>query len=351
LLHLLQQAVDKDGEIMLILEDAHWLDSASWGLALLAAQRVDPILLVLATRPMTEPLPAEYSQLLRDPNTQKLLLDTLPMEDLAALVCQRLGVASLPDPLPEMIYTKTGGNPFFGEEYAYALRDNGAISVANGECRIVDLQTVHLLPDTVQGVITSRIDQLAPSQQLTLKVASVIGRIFEFETLHDIHPIEADKIRLTDYLNSLARLDITELEVPEPDLTYIFKHIITQEVAYNMMLFSQRRALHHAVAAWYEQTRADDLSPFYSLLAFHWQQANVIAKALDYLEKAGEQALRHYANEEAVEFFSAALSLAEEQERRGAEEQGSRGARERIKTTDQLSPILQPSNLPTLQRK
>jgi tetratricopeptide (TPR) repeat protein len=321
------------------LEDAHWLDSASWGLALLVAQWINPILLVLATRPITDAIPTEYTQLLRDSAAEKLTLDTLPKAEMTALVCQRLGVASLPEPLADLIYTKTEGNPFFGEELAYALRDSGLISIANGECRLtpqaIDFQSLHL-PDTVQGIITSRIDRLTPSQQLTLKVASVIGRIFEFDTLHHIHPIEADKTRLTDYLTGLSRLDITQLETAEPDLKYIFKHIITQEVAYNMMLFSQRRELHRAVAGWHEQTYAEDLSPFYSLLAFHWRQAEDTPKALAYLEKAGEQALRSYANEEAVEFFSEALSLAGEQ--RG------RGAGEKPEAT------LQPSNLPTPQR-
>ncbi|NJN99448.1 MAG: guanylate cyclase, partial [Anaerolineales bacterium] len=338
LIHLLQQVVRQDGEIMLVLEDAHWLDSASWGLALLVPQRVQPILLVLAARPMVEPLPLEYSELLHDPRTEKLVLGTLPPADVISLICQRLGVSELPPALINLITEKTDGNPFFAEEIAYALRDKGAISIAKGECRIINLQATEL-PDTVQGVITHRIDQMGPAQQLTLKVASVIGRIFEFGTLHDIYPIEADKARLVDYLTGLARLDITQLETPEPDLSYIFKHIITQEVAYDLLLFSQRRELHRAVGSWYEQAYADDLSPFYSFLAFHWQEAQVTPKALDYLEKAGEQALRSYANEEAVRFFSKALSLAEEQRGRGAEE----------KPTSNL-PTFQPSNLPTLHR-
>jgi predicted ATPase len=208
LLHLLQQVVQQDGEIMLVLEDAHWLDSASWGLALLVAQRVRPLLLVLATRPMADPLPPEYGQLLADPITDRLPLDTLPKDDFVALICHRLGVIGLPDSLAQLIYDKTDGNPFFGEELAYALRDSGLISVANGECRLsplaADFQSLYI-PDTVQGVITSRIDRLTPPQQLTLKVASVIGRIFEFGTLYNIHPIEADKTRLNDYLSNLAR--------------------------------------------------------------------------------------------------------------------------------------------------
>jgi hypothetical protein len=158
-------------------------------------------------------------------------------------------------------------------------------------------------------VITSRIDRLPPAQQLTLKVASVIGRIFAFRLLHHIHPIEADKPQLHDYLDALDRLDITTVEAPEPDLAYIFKHIITQEVAYQLLVFSQRRQLHHAVAAWYERAHAADLSAFYPLLAHHWSKAEVADKALEYLEKAGKQAYDQFANQEAIYFFREALRL------------------------------------------
>ncbi len=323
LVNLLQQAVEENGQTgrphLLVLDDAHWLDSASWALTLLVAQRVRPIQLVIVTRPIAEPFPPEYSQLRDAPETELMIMANLPPADTTTLVCQRLGVNGLPKPLARLIQAKSGGNPFFGEELAYALRDAGLINVTNGQCKLApeagDLQSLHW-PDTVQGVITSRIDRLAPSQQLTLKVASVIGRSFEFDTLHDIHPIDADKPHLVEYLDSLDKLEITELETPEPDLAYIFKQLTIQEVAYNMMLFSQRRALHRAVAEWYETSYADDLSPFYSLLAYHWRGAEVTPKALDYLEKAGEQALHNYANEEATEFFSTAIALAKKQENR-----------------------------------
>ncbi len=359
LVGLLQQAVEQvhaaGGALLLVLEDAHWLDSASWILTLLVAQRVQPALLVLATRPMTDSPPPEYGQLLHSPDTQRLTLDTLPLADMAALVCQRLGVASLPEAVAEFIYTETEGNPLFSEEYAYELRDKGYISVANGECHLTsqaaDLKSLGM-PHTVQGVITFRIDRLEAPQQLTLKVASVIGRAFEYETLHDIHPIASDKSKLADYLNGLARLDITQIEAPEPDLTYIFKHIITREVAYNMLLFAQRRELHRAVADWYEQTYPENLSPYYSHLVHHWRMADVPSKAMDYLEKAGEEALHSYANEEAVERFSEALALAEEQPLTGGFAR-SREAGETItnNSLEQLLPTFQPSNLPTFHRR
>jgi tetratricopeptide (TPR) repeat protein len=112
-------------------------------------------------------------------------------------------------------------------------------------------------------------------------------------------------------------LDITPLETPEPELSYIFKHIITQEVAYNLMSFAQRQGLHQAIAEWLEDTYADDLAPYYPLLAYHWQKAlgdqygrsDLGAKTLEYLEKAAEQALNSFANREAADFYDELLRV------------------------------------------
>jgi tetratricopeptide (TPR) repeat protein len=163
----------------------------------------------------------------------------------------------------------------------------------------------------VEGIITSRIDRLTLPQQLTLKVASVIGRVFTFHLLRDIHPVEADKSQLLDHLSILQRLDLTPLDTPDPDLSYIFKHIITQEVAYNLMTFAQRRELHETVGKWYEITYESDLISYYAILAHHWSKTDHRVKAIEYLEKAGEQALSQYANQEAVRFLSEASHLAE----------------------------------------
>src|SRR6185503_10704815 len=106
-----------------------------------------------------------------------------------------------------------------------------------------------------------------------------------------------------EQLETLGRLDLTALETLEPEITYAFKHFITQEVSYSLMLFSQRRELHRAIAEWYEKYQADDLSAYYALLAHHWSNAEQPAKAIEYLEEAGEQALRNFANTEAAAFF------------------------------------------------
>ena len=314
--------------LLLVLEDAHWLDSASWALLAEVRRAVQPLLLLLAARPPStaqaattaESLPTEYQQLLADPGTQMLKLVALPAEDILQLVCQQLGVAVLPEVVANFIQEKAEGHPFFSEELALALRDAGLIELVNGQCRLAaGVTDLHALafPDTLQGVITSRIDRLTPPQQLALKVASVIGRVFAFRILREVHPIEEDKPALPVYFQTLERLDLTPLESPEPDLTYIFKHVITQEVAYNLMAFSQRRQLHQAVAEWYERAHSGELAPFFPILAHHWRmvaddqraEPAIVSKAIEYLHKAGEQAVHRSANVEAINHLNMALEL------------------------------------------
>lgn len=306
--------------LLIVIEDLHWFDSASWALLVDVQQKVGPLLLALNTRPLTDPIPVQFKQIVDAPETRLLKLEAMMLDDVEALVCQRLGVKSIPAVIGRMIREKSEGHPFFAEELAYALRESGILIIEEQEARIAAQFTNFdelSLPDTLQAAITNRIDSLNASQQLTLKVASVIGRIFAFRVLQAIHPIEADKPSLHDYMESLTRLSLTLVESEIPDLAYIFKHAVTQEVAYNLMLYSQRRQLHQAVAEWIEQSNEGNVEAYYPLLAYHWSQAAEISetarntpaiqKAVEYLEKAGEQAVQNYANREVIQFFSQAL--------------------------------------------
>lgn len=319
LVNILSQFTEQT-PLVLVIEDAHWLDSGSWALLLLIGQQVKNLLLIVVTRPMAEPIILDYKNLLAAAGTEKITLNHLPVEEITSLVCHRLGINSLPKTIEQIITAKSGGNPFFSEELAYAMRDMGFIQIKNGECLIasnVGQVDSWKFPETIQGVITSRIDRLTPEQQLTIKVASVIGRIFAFRILQDIYPIDKNKESISEHFKILENLDLTPLERPDPELAYIFKHIITQDVVYSLMLFSQRRQLHRAVAEWYEQHHSNELEPYYSYLAYHWRKSidernpepTLVWKAIDYLQKAGEQAVGRYVNQEAIGFFNQALEL------------------------------------------
>ena len=224
------------------------------------------------------------------------------------LACEHLGVVSLPSPLAETI-KEAAGNPFVVEELIYLLRDEGAISVAGGRCLVspdVELDKI-VLPTTAQGVIISRIDQLSPSEQMVLKVASVIGNLFSSQLLHQIFPVPADRPYLDSHLQTLQRLDLI---VPgEADASYTFQNTLVRETAYNALLFVQRRHLHRQVAEWIEARYSDELAPHYATLAYHWRFADEPSKAIDYLEKAAHHARESGAYQEAESFLKQSLEL------------------------------------------
>jgi class 3 adenylate cyclase len=272
----------------IVLEDAHWFDASSWLLALEASRRIGGLQLTLTSRPVEDPAPAELASIRSDPRCATLALEALAEDEILALVCRRLGADGLPPEIDALIRARAAGHPLYAEELAYALRDAGMIEVSAGSCRLkpgADLAGL-ALPDSVQGVVTARIGRLAPREELALKVASIIGVSFEVRALRDVHPVREDVARLDQSLRELRRADFTVLERPEPQAAYLFKHVLIREGAYNLMLFSQRRQLHQAVAQWYESVFGMGRPELLSVLAHHWARAGVVPKAVAYLEKS-----------------------------------------------------------------
>jgi class 3 adenylate cyclase/predicted ATPase len=319
LARLLQRAAMRY-PLMVVIEDAHWLDSASWALVQRVSTQAPSVLFILALRPLGEPVPPEFVAIQSAPATEHLELGPLPADDVTSLVQERLQVNAIPDSVAAFVRAKAEGNPFFSEELVYALRDAGILVIHDHTCTLASnapaLDELNF-PDTVEGVVTSRIDRLSLSQQLAIKVASVIGRVFASHLLSQVYPVREDLAHLDADLNTIARLDLTPLEATEPELRYMFKHIITQEVSYSLLLYAQRQRLHRAVGEWYEKNFAHDLAPYYPLLVHHWTRTveappfepDAMQKAIDYCFKAGEQALRNDALLESITHFSKALEL------------------------------------------
>jgi uncharacterized protein len=136
--------------------------------------------------------------------------------------------------------------------------------------------------------VRDRLDALSPSEQLVLRVASVLGLSFATDLLTAIFPVDSERVRLPDRLAALERADLIRRQWP--DDIYSFSDAAIQEAAYNAMLFSQRRTLHRQAAEWCERTYADRLAPHYPALAQHWQAGEESAKAIAYLEKAAARA-------------------------------------------------------------
>ena len=242
------------GPQLLLLEDLHWFDSASAALVGLVAREVPSVLVVATRRPPADRPAAALAEALAHAGARVVPLGRLDTAAVETLLRDALGVTAIPVPVLGLIERKAEGSPFFSRELAFALRDAGHIEIADGACRIApesgDLSELEF-PDTIQGVIASRIDALSTQQQLAAKVASVVGRRFGERIVHDVHPVPEDRPALPETLSALERAHLTVRDTMAAEPEYLFQHVLTQEVAYGLLLHSQRQTLHEAVAGWY----------------------------------------------------------------------------------------------------
>jgi len=313
LVRLLRRGLRAQGSaVCLVLEDAHWFDSASWALLGRVSRELDPALILVTTRPLEDLQQRDYRRLVEQRGTLVWQLDDLAPEETLRLACLRLGVSRLPAAVERFILARAEGHPFFIEELCQALSERGWLRIEDGQCHLtVDAQELETadFPRTVDGVVRERVTRLAAGQQVTLKVASVVGRVFPYRVLHDIHPYEEERDRLRSHLEMLDRHQLIRPLDKKLQLTHIFKHALTQQVAYSLLLFTQRADLHRAIARWYERRFKEDLSPHLPLLVHHWSAAEDEKKTLSYLERAGQQALLEGAFQEAADFLGRTLEL------------------------------------------
>jgi class 3 adenylate cyclase/tetratricopeptide (TPR) repeat protein len=313
-LTLLRHQAQQVPLFLIVIEDVHWIDSISLEMLNHIARNIADyrILLVAPHRPTIE-----LSEWKRYNYYHQIELADLPAEDALKLVEFKLGMPQVPAPLRDLVLRgEERINPFFVEEVINSLVDRGyLVPRAEGEDGhdgryelVGDLSQVEI-PDSIQALVMSRIDRLDESSKLTVKVASVIGRTFKYHPLLGIYPVEIVPERLRDNLERLSLLNLTPLDRPEPELEYIFKHVTTQEVAYESLLYAHRRNLHHRLGEYLEQMYPDSLEEYYELLAHHYYQSGDQEKSWYYLVKAGDKAKDRYANEAAMIYYNQALSI------------------------------------------
>jgi len=216
----------------------------------------------------------------------------------------------MPSPLKRLILDKARGNPLFIEEVAHSLIENYLVlDEQTGTYRArADLEHVEV-PDTVNRVIMSRIDRLDESSRNVLRVASVIGKEFEQWLLTAIYPHRQTEAGLHEQLDDLAQREI--LEGPHSGLLYLFRHVLTREVAYESLLYADRRQLHCRIGESIEAQQAGRLPEYWEVLAFHFSLAEEWDKAINYHLQVGRKAQSVYANEAAIHHLRQALKAAE----------------------------------------
>lgn len=310
LLVALLQVAARQTDLVLALEDAQWFDSASWALLVQVMLNVHPVVVLVPTRPLKGNAPAELAQLLAMACTRSWSLPPLAAWAIRGLVKQDLGVTSLPGKLGDWIVGKSQGNPLFAIELTHALLDRGLLSVEDGQ--VVGLAEQGALdaipwPETVEGIVTSRLNELPPEEQLLLKTASVLGPTFTGADLETVYPETGERPELALPLQHLVASDILVRVNDAPVPTWSFCHQVTLDTAYDLMLDSQRRHLHRAVARRIEAREEGHLETVYGLLAHHWTGAGEPGPALKYLDLAATQATGTGLFVEAIRFLEIAL--------------------------------------------
>ncbi len=286
--------------LLLVMEDAHWLDDLSRDLARQVAREIAPwpIFFLTLYRPPEVPL---WDGTLA--HRTEIALGPFAPEESAALLHLKLAGRDLPPGLVEQIEERAQGNPFFVDEFISLLLEQG-----------IDLDDAAALsqvevPDSLQALIVSRLDRLSESEKMTIRVASVIGRLFPLGWLRAIYPGDLKNGQLERDLERLNRLGLVPLDRVDPEPTYLFRHTLTREVAYNTLAFATRRMLHRRVAVHIEKTHAGELGPWYGILVHHYRQAGDAEKEFAYLEPAARQAARQGGLRQAVALYSRALEL------------------------------------------
>jgi len=287
---------------VLVIEDLHWIDSASedYLKTLIDGLAGASVLLVLTYRPTYRPPFGEHTYVSR------VVLHPLDEWEARRLVRATLRVEDLPDDLAGLVARKAEGNPFFLEEIGHALLDTGAVRNEGNQLVLARSAATIVVPDRVQDVIAARIDRLGEDQKRTIQVASVIGREFALRLLRRV--IEATE-RLERALAELKSLEFLYERAALVDVEYVFKHALTQDVAYESMLQARRRELHARIGAAIEELYADRLEERVEELAHHFTRGEVWDRAARYVRQAGDRAAALCVDAKAVEFYEAALEV------------------------------------------
>lgn len=303
LLQILWAATERGGRLHVLLEDAHWFDSASWGL-LAEAVRRPGLAVALTTRPEDGSRDRGSIESLAGAEVTEIRLQPLTRTEVGELVRAHLGVDGVDDAVETLLVETCKGNPFFTVEVMKGLVQRGALVVRDGRAVLAGDGALEV-PDSIQAAITARIDGLSADQQLTLKVASVVGSSFETAILARVHPTGRT---LEAIIGDVEALHERDLVIPTETGVHTFNHALTREVAYGLMMGEQRRDLHRSVAQCYE-TDDVDRDALYPILAHHWLRAENSEKAVLYLTRAAVSSLAHGMPREAVDHGVQAAAL------------------------------------------
>jgi class 3 adenylate cyclase/tetratricopeptide (TPR) repeat protein len=298
-------AVSQKKPLLLVIEDAHWLDPTSLEVMRVIADRLGtiPVMVILSFRP-------PFSLAADDSRITHIPLAKLKPQEAIAVVESVAGDKALPPGLVEHIVARTGGVPLFVEELTKMVLGSGLAEQGTGRIGAGDAEPWNELPTTLQDSLMARLDQLGPVKRVA-QMAAVIGQEFRADTLLAISDLSSDSLQ--GALSQLLKAELIVADSAAPLARFAFNHALVRDAAYNSLLNRDRRQFHSQVAAALEaqDEAGNPVAP--ELLAHHYSAAGRPQPALKFWRIATQQALQRSASVEAFHHTETAIKLLQAQ--------------------------------------
>jgi class 3 adenylate cyclase/predicted ATPase len=297
---LLEQA--EQHPVLFILEDLHWTDPSTLEFLNLLIEQIPTtsILTVLTCRPYFQPAWHHRSYL------SEITVNRLTHVQVEQIVTGMTDGQTFPAEILQQILTKTDGVPLFVEEMTKALLESGHLTAVNGHYELRETLPALAIPSTLQDSLMARLDRLVTAKAVA-QYAAVIGRQFSYALLQAVSQL--DEAMLQHELSRLVEAEMVYQRGLPPQATYIFKHALIRDSAYESLLRSTRQNYHHRIAQVLETQFPETAETQPELLAHHYTEAGLTEQSVTYWYKAGQKASEGSAHVEAIAHLRQGLAL------------------------------------------
>lgn len=297
------ERLERQNPVLMIFEDAHWVDPTSLEVLSRAVDRIKTlhVLLVVTFRPEFDPPGVGQS------HVTSLTLNRLGEREAAAIIARLVENKELPADVMAEIVERTDGIPLFVEEMTKAvLEAENERAVRRTAATVPSL--AQPVPASLHASLMARLDRLGPAKEVA-QIGAAIGREFSHALLALVASQTGAELELA--LDRLIQAGLLFRQGVPPHAYYLFKHALVQDVAYGTLLRAKRRDLHANIASVLERQFSDVCDTQPEVLARHYTQAGLAEQAINYLQRAGDRAAKRSANQEAVAHFRNAIELLE----------------------------------------
>ncbi|HZV06605.1 MAG TPA: adenylate/guanylate cyclase domain-containing protein [Gemmataceae bacterium] len=296
------EGLTMEAPVLALLEDAHWIDPSSLEVFSRLVDRIPKMraFLIITYRPEFVP------PWLGRGHVHSLALSRFGRRHALAMIDRVAGGKALPAEVLEEIVAKTDGVPLFVEELTKTVLESGLLREQNGSYVLASALTPLAIPSTLQDSLMARLDRLAPIKEIA-QIGATIGREFPYNLLEAVSPTQG--VALQDALAQLVTAGLIFSHGTPPEASYTFKHALVQDTAYATLLKSRRQQLHERIAESLRDRFPERAEREPGIVAHHFTQAGLPKTAIEWWGRAGDRAMRRFANHEAALSYANGLSL------------------------------------------